>query len=652
MQFNGSSQYVELPSGFYTNYNNGMTISGAFNFGNAGSWERIVSLGTTTPGNYEIAIARVGTTQNLEVFIKNASGALLVDQVLTNAITNNAMNYFAWTYDGAVSKVTINGTTWTQSVAAVIPNVVRDTNYINKSVYSGDALNDGPVGRVAIYNRVLTDSELRANYDAMNSTYKFGSTTLGSSTTFTGSSNAGYLNFDASANATIPVQVPDLGSVATVEMWCKLNSSSINGMLFGWNSYDVYETSGMLGYNTGNSDVYGINATQVSNLGLVGNWKHYVFEMRSDVSYTNNKIYVNGVSQVLGKVGSGSEKETSRNFNSGYGTISGWKQGGYQQNMNCSEVNFYNRALTPGEVVQNYNAERGQYGMGTVALSNTIQATGGVVTQVNDGKYIYNVHTFNGSGNLNVTNAGDGTMTAEVLAIGGGGAGGAGTGGGGGAGGLVWIKGYELGNANYAVSIGAGGTNDDILNGTSGGNTTLSGGGRTITALGGGYGGSSEGDGSTAMAVGGGSGGGLQYYNGSNYYYSGQSLQSPNTYDGYKTYSDTGFGNTGGGVLTYTNASGGGGGAGGAGVASGNGGQGMQLNITGTAKYYAAGGGGGHAGTTSINGIGGYHSSPSGTAGAANTGSGGGGGWAHTGGYGGSGGSGVVVIRYIVGLAS
>ncbi|MGA1415131.1 MAG: hypothetical protein ACO323_08835, partial [Candidatus Kapaibacteriota bacterium] len=60
----------------------------------------------------------------------------------------------------------------------------------------------------------------------------------------------------------------------------------------GWLYYDIYTIGSTgIGFNTAASDLYGVPFAQVSSLGCIGNWKHYVFEMRSDVSYTNNKIY-------------------------------------------------------------------------------------------------------------------------------------------------------------------------------------------------------------------------------------------------------------------------------------------------------------------------------------------------------------------------
>lgn len=156
--------------------------------------------------------------------------------------------------------------------------------------------------------------------------------------------------------------VTGLGNVATVEMWVKLGAGYAGKMFMGWLSYDVYCADGHIGYNTGNSDLYGITNTTVTNLNLVGRWAHYIFEMRSDVAYTNNKIYINGNVQTLQQVYN-VEAAGSRNFNSGNGRIACWRNDtNYPMPMSLGVFNVYNRSLTQDEVRQNYNALRGRFG--------------------------------------------------------------------------------------------------------------------------------------------------------------------------------------------------------------------------------------------------------------------------------------------------
>lgn len=174
---------------------------------------------------------------------------------------------------------------------------------------------------------------------------------------FDGSST---LVFDGTTNDYVNFYAPNLGGTATVEMWCKIGAGYSSKMFCGWLYYDVYCANGTIGYNTGNSDVYGISQATVNSLGIVGQWAHYIFEFRSDVSYTNNKIYINGVSQTLSQQ-LGNESQGNRSFNSGNGRIASWLAGGYYMPMDCAVFRVYNRSLTQAEVTQNYNAFKGRY---------------------------------------------------------------------------------------------------------------------------------------------------------------------------------------------------------------------------------------------------------------------------------------------------
>jgi hypothetical protein len=163
----------------------------------------------------------------------------------------------------------------------------------------------------------------------------------------------GYFEFDG-VNDNIPFTLTNFGTTITVEIWMKMKAF-VEGMPFGFNTYDIYTGYSAMGFNTGAGDSYGLTPAQIASLGLLNQWKHYVFEMRSDVSYTNNKIYINGQSQTLSQNG-GNENASNRNFNSGLGKISGWLTGGYHQAMDIALFRVYNRALSSGEVLQNYNA--------------------------------------------------------------------------------------------------------------------------------------------------------------------------------------------------------------------------------------------------------------------------------------------------------
>ena len=161
-------------------------------------------------------------------------------------------------------------------------------------------------------------------------------------------------------------------------------------MIFGWDEYSVWTgpvigdgTQIALGFNTGNGDLYGLSPSRVEQLGtnkddgptdpdhdtLPGQWTHYIFEMRKDVSYTNNKIYINGnLQSALEVVRAGNgEDSTERHFNvnnsdEAVGRISGRRfDNNYRIPMEISLFRVYNKALTQEEVTERYDAVSGRF---------------------------------------------------------------------------------------------------------------------------------------------------------------------------------------------------------------------------------------------------------------------------------------------------
>jgi hypothetical protein len=277
-----------------------------------------------------------------------------------------------------------------------------------------------------------------------------------------------------------------------------------------------------------------------------------------------------------------------------------------------------------------------------ISAQGFIEATGGSISQIVSNGILYNVHTFTnvGTSTFNVSNAPAGARV-EYLIVGGGGGGGEGRGGGGGGGGMLEGA-ITISAQSHAVVVGGGG-----LRRARGGDSSVFG----VTALGGGYGGThlAENNG-----VSGGSGGGASMNYSTNV--------SPRGGAG-----TAGQGNRGGNAnavsTDFPRATGGGGGAGGAGTDTfgstsvrPNGGPGRASSISGATIFYGGGGGGARGGTDGASadfGDGGLGGGGRGGGSLPQTngvnGLGGGGGGAETGG-GASGGSGIVIIRYPVGI--
>ena len=178
--------------------------------------------------------------------------------------------------------------------------------------------------------------------------------------------NDGSFRFDGT-NDHFSFQTPTLDSVITIEMMMKVNS--LNGMPVGFYGYDIYFVSNALGFNTSASDCYGLTSTQVTNLQLLNNWKHYTFVMKNNTSasvnpYTENKIYINGEAQTLSQV-LGTQSGTPKSFSDGLGIVSGWLNNltQYKTNMSMNNFKIYNRELSQSEILQNFSALRGRYGI-------------------------------------------------------------------------------------------------------------------------------------------------------------------------------------------------------------------------------------------------------------------------------------------------
>lgn len=207
---------------------------------------------------------------------------------------------------------------------------------------------------------------------------------------------SGFLRFDRKSIGSFSTGFIQVGSyvdfkapvgnttTVTVETWVRLRPNFAGGMIFGWDKYDVYCSGGRLGFNTNNSDLYGISDVNVTNLKLLGNWVHYVFEMKvgSEIGATpsflsNNKIYINGNEQILSQQPtiSPTPGPTSSNisFNSGLGRIGGWRASdSYFINMDMSVFRVYNRALTKDEIMKNYSTEKKRYEILPALLTNNL----------------------------------------------------------------------------------------------------------------------------------------------------------------------------------------------------------------------------------------------------------------------------------------
>lgn len=311
---------------------------------------------------------------------------------ITSAIVDlNRWYMLSLTYDGSILSAYIDGTLIGQKSGVVWDPPTL--GYYCLGCKDGTNLGNGTYLNAYfkyfnIYNTALNQEDIRALYreklssllspslalDASNPSSYNASTTQWldlsgnsnhvSKTNLTwSSSNGGSYLFN---NDSTDFYVPEIAesTVITVEMWVKVYEFN-DSMLFGFDIYDIWTRDGNLGFNSGASDLYGISTSTVNSLGIINNWKHIVFIMRSS-DYTSNKIYVNGVVQTLAsQLTSGSQDTSAVNFNDGYGRISGWKRstGFSSMKYEISKFFIYPLELTPASITEKYNLEKSKFGL-------------------------------------------------------------------------------------------------------------------------------------------------------------------------------------------------------------------------------------------------------------------------------------------------
>lgn len=402
--------------------------------------------------------------------------------------------------------------------------------------------------------------------------------------------DGGNISFNGTnAKVTFPSTNIPLNGAVTISVWFKSSSGTSYQNIFDTPDY----TSGIwitTNYNSNTGKLFASFSTTSNFLQAsysANTWYNLVLVGDNNIGAS---LYLNGVlvsSNTVKNVPSMVDLNTARLGNVDADRANEWFNG------NISAFQVYNRALSAAEVAQNYDALKVRY----TSYTNTFTP----LCAGNSGK-------------------------VEVLCVAGGGGGGAQHGGGGGgAGGLLYNSAFSVNSSSgIGVTIGAGGAPE-----TNGGNSVFS----SLTAIGGGRGGSEA---SFQNGSAGGSGGGGSGFTTATTGSSGTSGQGFS--GGRGGFPDTGssYGHGGGG--------GGAGGVGGDGTegngtgagTAGNGGAGLLYNISGTPQFYAGGGGGGFWGTINLGGLGGSGVGGKGgenggsnvrpaTNGVPNTGSGGGG---------------------------
>lgn len=156
------------------------------------------------------------------------------------------------------------------------------------------------------------------------------------------------------------------GAKTTVSFWMYWDGTN-SVMPVGWYRYDLWLTGGHFGFNTAQSDVYGI-----SSAGLANRWTH-VSAVFTNGSVTANKLYIDGVPQTLTqRQGTPSAAEAVVNATL---RVSGWQSdAGYRFRGRIDEVDVFDGEMTPSQVLAQYNATHPCGGAAVPANFNCVAA--------------------------------------------------------------------------------------------------------------------------------------------------------------------------------------------------------------------------------------------------------------------------------------
>jgi hypothetical protein len=312
----------------------------------------------------------------------------------------NTWNHVVGTYDGTSQKIYVDG---------VLRNTVSLTGTINTSsndalvgLYNyGDYCLTGNVGAVRVYNKALSAVEVAQNYEAQKS--KFANTivqqglvlnldagnpysyagagttwidvsgnsnngTLINSPTYS-SDNSGVLNWASvsSQYATVAMNSGLRVTNITQEVWVFLNSTADQvfiGMQYGTgsnNSFALWVSGGTFyfGVNTGGTFYQSASSTPSTST-----WYHLVHTYNGTTQY----LYINGV-LVTTYNSAASGNITYDTSNTLLAIGADFNGTGYNTgptlfvNGKMPIVKIYNIALSAAQVLQNYNAIKGRFGL-------------------------------------------------------------------------------------------------------------------------------------------------------------------------------------------------------------------------------------------------------------------------------------------------
>jgi hypothetical protein len=177
-----------------------------------------------------------------------------------------------------------------------------------------------------------------------------------SGTTFI-TSNSGSINFDGVDNSAGFALNPSITNQITISLWIKpINNTGISWILGREGAYRMLYTSTLFIWDcsTVNNGWYTSGTSLISSsMSVYDKWRHVV----GTYDGSNLRLYIDGILHATGANIIGNIVTVGNNLNLMKSFVAGLTSG----KGSIGQIQFYNRALSAAEILQNYNATKQRY---------------------------------------------------------------------------------------------------------------------------------------------------------------------------------------------------------------------------------------------------------------------------------------------------
>jgi len=317
-------------------------------------------------------------------------------QTVTSQNIGKAIQFDKWNF-GAVTYSSTNG--WKLYVADSLADADSSTvtfdgtQYFRLASYGGGNLLNGRIAQALIYNRVLTPFEIYQNYNATKGRYGIPDIVMGGLVLNLDAGNPYSYNPD-NTGSTVWTDVSYTSSGGTMVNGTFYTGgtmqfdgvddyvrTSYNQQLENFTICSFFKDTGSTGFarivdksffdgfwfgrNGDGTNRYGGGCIQNSNYNFItltaGQW-HFLAMVRNGTSL---KVYGDGITNT-NTTTCGSGPISSKTLHVGATINDGFPSNPSQRDWftgNISNVQLYNRVLTDNEILQNFNALRGRFGI-------------------------------------------------------------------------------------------------------------------------------------------------------------------------------------------------------------------------------------------------------------------------------------------------